>query len=614
MGQSDVTLPFVAHPWAIRRPAIAKAGQRRSDPGRGRRLSAAARMACLLLLLGSAGCREASGSRRQASRPAVSRTGEAQPTTTPRAAGSPYPAPGGGVVIGRLVDGATGLAVGDSGVSVLDLGRRTVSGIDGTFRFDGVPAGALTLVFGPVDGYVPRSMSLRIPPEGVDVGLVVLRPCEPPTLLVPDLGGRVAGCGDVQLALAPGSLSEAAAVGITCLESDAALPAAPPPGRLPLAAVHIEPSAVVLGRPGELVVSLPSQPRFTSGVALDLLRLDLDRLVWRPVGTVAVQPGGRTAKGEITGLGTYLVAAPPFGASANGGDRPSIVRIGLTSDPEAEPSDTFDAGIPIVYLSLDYAHMANTKVLVRTADRRGRLFHESERPYSDSGRDHVPMSTATGHWPAGDYVTSVYLGDPPAAVDSIAWHVLSRAAAATLPLATSAWPRASAPPRVARPTAPAAQPCRPRYDWYAYGVRAGDTLYSLARRTGSTVDELMRANCLRGATIYAGTTLYLPRPPARDATLPPPAQPTAWGTTVWWTPWRPWPTPAPAVTWPPRWPVWPTATPAAGWPTWAPPPTAWPPPPVAPTGAPPPSTVEPPPTAPPAATSAEPSIPPPGEP
>ncbi len=569
---------------------------------------------CAALILVICGCRETSTPQRQAARATTPHGEQRTPSAGVRSSPVSLPAPGSGVVVGRLVDAATGLAVPDGGVSLLGLGRRTVSGVDGSFRFDGAPSGSLTLVFAPVDGYVPRSLTLRVPEEGVDIGLVSLRPGEAPTLIVPDVGGTVAGCGDSRLALQPGSLAEPLAIGMTCLESAETLPVEPPPGRLPLAAVHIEPADAALGQPAELAIGLPSQPRFTPGVSLDLLRLDLERLLWLPVGSLAVHAEGRRASGTLTSLGTYLVVAPPFGARTDDGGQPSILRLSLAASPESAAGDTFEAGIPVVYLSLDYANMANTKVLVRTADRRGQLLFESERPYTDSGRDHVPMTTATGRWSAGEYCTSVYLGDPPAAVDSITWRVTPAVGAATSqPVATRVGqPAAAGPKSGGRP--PTEQPCRPRYDWYAYAVRPGDTLYSLALRTGSTVESLMRGNCLSGVTIYAGTTLYLPRPPARTpVALATTTRVPGRSATPWPTPWLPWPTATPV--WPPTpgWPSWPTLTPVPTWPPWPPAPTpgSWPtvaaPPPPIPTAELPATAV--PPTAPPEPTLAPPTEP-----
>ncbi len=61
--------------------------------------------------------------------------------------------------------------------------------------------------------------------------------------------------------------------------------------------------------------------------------------------------------------------------------------------------------------------------------------------------------------------------------------------------------------------------CGPPLDWVVYYVRRGDTLYSLARNTGTTVDAVKFANCLSSNTLYVGQALYLPA-------LPPPPTPT----------------------------------------------------------------------------------------
>jgi LysM repeat protein len=60
--------------------------------------------------------------------------------------------------------------------------------------------------------------------------------------------------------------------------------------------------------------------------------------------------------------------------------------------------------------------------------------------------------------------------------------------------------------------------------WVIYTIQPGDTLQNLAERTGTTVDELMRLNCLSSPLIIAYEQLYLPRRPAAPgAVLPPPA-------------------------------------------------------------------------------------------
>jgi LysM repeat protein len=67
--------------------------------------------------------------------------------------------------------------------------------------------------------------------------------------------------------------------------------------------------------------------------------------------------------------------------------------------------------------------------------------------------------------------------------------------------------------------------CGPPFGWTIYIVRPGDTLASIARATGTTVAQLMLANCLVSDRIYAGQRLYVPRLPI-PPTLPPTFTPT----------------------------------------------------------------------------------------
>ena len=70
-------------------------------------------------------------------------------------------------------------------------------------------------------------------------------------------------------------------------------------------------------------------------------------------------------------------------------------------------------------------------------------------------------------------------------------------------------------------TTPSLVPCIPRYYWLVYFVQDGDTLYALAQATGTTVDELMLANCLLYTIIYTDQPLYVPRLPIRAVTPTP---------------------------------------------------------------------------------------------
>jgi LysM repeat protein len=76
----------------------------------------------------------------------------------------------------------------------------------------------------------------------------------------------------------------------------------------------------------------------------------------------------------------------------------------------------------------------------------------------------------------------------------------------------------STPTNTALPTPTA---CIPMYRWPVYLVQRGDTLSSIASRTGSTANELMLANCLLDSRILAGGKLYVPRLPIIPPTVTP---------------------------------------------------------------------------------------------
>jgi LysM repeat protein len=86
-------------------------------------------------------------------------------------------------------------------------------------------------------------------------------------------------------------------------------------------------------------------------------------------------------------------------------------------------------------------------------------------------------------------------------------------------------PEAPATPTQAPP--PPTQPpgvgvCNPPPDWVQYEVQKGDTLKSLAERTGTTQYDLYEINCLESYTIVPGQLIYLPFiPPTPTATNTP---------------------------------------------------------------------------------------------
>ena len=71
--------------------------------------------------------------------------------------------------------------------------------------------------------------------------------------------------------------------------------------------------------------------------------------------------------------------------------------------------------------------------------------------------------------------------------------------------------------------------CTPRNDWPVYTVQSGDTLYSIALRTDSTVGAIQAANCLPDPDRLAeGQALRVPQQPApQDPTPEPTAAPVA---------------------------------------------------------------------------------------
>jgi LysM repeat protein len=76
-------------------------------------------------------------------------------------------------------------------------------------------------------------------------------------------------------------------------------------------------------------------------------------------------------------------------------------------------------------------------------------------------------------------------------------------------------------PEAPLPTPPPSHCSGPPLDWVLYTVRAGDTMFSLARSRGVTVYDVLLANCLESVYLYAGAPLYLP--PAGEAPVPGPS-------------------------------------------------------------------------------------------
>jgi LysM repeat protein len=92
-----------------------------------------------------------------------------------------------------------------------------------------------------------------------------------------------------------------------------------------------------------------------------------------------------------------------------------------------------------------------------------------------------------------------------------------------LPTETSTAPTATLAATVEQ--VPAPEVCTPPANWVIYTVQVNDTLYSLATRTATTVQQVQRANCLDDTLIFAGQRLYLPyTPPPRPTAIIPPSR------------------------------------------------------------------------------------------
>lgn len=77
---------------------------------------------------------------------------------------------------------------------------------------------------------------------------------------------------------------------------------------------------------------------------------------------------------------------------------------------------------------------------------------------------------------------------------------------------------ASATPKPRKPTATQADAVCSGHPngWVKYIIQGGDTLYSIAKASGTTVAQLMAANCLTSDIIHPGDPLFVPRlPPSR---------------------------------------------------------------------------------------------------
>lgn len=63
---------------------------------------------------------------------------------------------------------------------------------------------------------------------------------------------------------------------------------------------------------------------------------------------------------------------------------------------------------------------------------------------------------------------------------------------------------------------------QPPAGWVAYIVQSGDTLFALSRDTGATVDQIVQVNCLEAQQFVTGMQIFLPKTPPQRIICGPP--------------------------------------------------------------------------------------------
>ncbi len=234
-----------------------------------------------------------------------------------------------------------------------------------------------------------------------------------------------------------------------------------------------------------------------NGVGLALNNFS-NQLLWKVdnLGRMAVSPDGSHAAGTVftpdlkpSGLVSIDLASGRYGALSTGTD---VDQVGWSAD-----------GTLLLYSAVDGQNVSLWKIPAQGG--------QPTQLFSDQGR-YIGVITSTpdsqsavfSYIPAGDNPQTQILSTP------INGGPTNRSTASVI--AQGGRPTYGvALPLAANPTAaPAA--CTPRTDWtFTYTVAPGDTLASIARRTGTTIDVLASGNCLANANvIYAGQVLRVP--------------------------------------------------------------------------------------------------------
>ncbi|MCB9443520.1 MAG: LysM peptidoglycan-binding domain-containing protein [Ardenticatenaceae bacterium] len=96
------------------------------------------------------------------------------------------------------------------------------------------------------------------------------------------------------------------------------------------------------------------------------------------------------------------------------------------------------------------------------------------------------------------------------------------ALATAVPASPSPLPSGDESTTVAGTAVPTITCGQPPVGWVAYIVQAGDTLYALSIATGASIDQIVQVNCLDAQLFVTGMQIFLPTPPPRRIVCGPP--------------------------------------------------------------------------------------------
>lgn len=174
----------------------------------------------------------------------------------------------------------------------------------------------------------------------------------------------------------------------------------------------------------------------------------------------------------------------------------------------------------ILYDSLSYGALPDNPVTEAPPDGMIKPIMGLGKVWGNFPEMREALGWATG--PEQSYQVTFERLTPPEGYEMLFFGMVSHADFGSIVIWGSEW-YIEGPELPSSTFTPQPPTCTPRADWPVYTVRAGDTLYRIAQRTGSTVDALVLASCLSDPNqLYVGQELRVPTlPPAPTVTSPP---------------------------------------------------------------------------------------------